>query len=295
MAPSTSDPAPRAAEPTVAVLLSWFVPGAGHAYVGKLRTGVIAFVVVELVYLLGLFFSEGRFLEYLPPEMRTRFAGMLSPEVGNLGALLVHISKYGYGTGTPSPWPSSMDLGTVLTATSGILNLFVMSSAHFAARAKAKGLLDAGSMPRPATAALMTFLIPGLGQVRQGRVRRGVLAFVMLVGMFLLASYLAEGANLDRERHFYYWSGQFMLGLPAVVVEFFHGHAMLQHEVIYNDAGVVMGTVAGLMNVLLMLDAYGYSESKWLAPVAGGKAKPTFTSPNPPPGSEAGSNGGATS
>ena len=134
------------------------------------------------------------------------------------------------------------------------------------------------------------WLVPGLGHWMQGRKVRGVLAFAMLVGLFGIATFLAEGANLDRERHFYYWSGQFLIGLPAILAELVHGHPMLTHEITYNDAGVVLGCVAGLLNVLLMLDVYLFSEMQWTTGevlqerVGSAPAPKVHSSPNPPPG-----------
>lgn len=253
--------APGGGEPTVAALLTWFIPGAGHLYLGKARTAVVAFVVIELLYLAGVMLSGGMFLEYLPAEMRTSLAAVLSPEMGNLGALLLHQGQYGYGESFPRPWPASMDLGTTLTAMSGLLNILLASHAHFEARRRKA----AGSAPiGPAAAATASFLIPGLGQVLQGRRMRGLLLFVCLVGLFFVGSTLGEGANLDRERHFYYWAGQFLLGLPAVALEFWYGHPRVTTDIAYADAGVVLGCVAGMLNVLGMLDAYGWSEAKIL-------------------------------
>ena len=37
---------PQGGEPTVAALLTWFVPGAGHLYLGKLRTALVGFLVI---------------------------------------------------------------------------------------------------------------------------------------------------------------------------------------------------------------------------------------------------------
>lgn len=258
----------------MALLLTWFVPGAGHMYLGRPLIAVLGFVVIEGLYGLGVLLSDGMFLEYLPLEMRSRFAGALTPEIGNLGALIYQLKTYGYGLvaagGQPLPraWPATMDLGTTLTALSGILNIVLMSRAHLDARQPTR---PAGRGPCPSVATLASWLVPGGGQFLQGRVFRGLTFFVLLVSLLALGTWLAEGSNLDRERHFYYWAGQFMIGLPAIVAEFAHGHAPVTADIEYADAGVVIASVAGLLNVLGMLDAYSYSEDRILAPDAAGE------------------------
>ncbi len=245
----------------IAVLLTWFVPGAGHAYLGRMGFALAAFLVVNGLYVVGVLLSKGMFLEYLPAEMRSRFAPALTPEAGNLGALLVHVRSYGFGLPFPRAWPSGMDLGTALTATSGVFNVLLMSRAHFDARHPNRA---PGKPIGPAMAALACWVLPGLGQFLQGRKARGVLIACMLLGLFAIACLVANGANLDRERHFYYWAGQSLLGLPALLTEFAHGHPQFTELPSRVDGGIVMGCVAGMLNVLVMLDAYGYSEAKHL-------------------------------
>jgi TM2 domain-containing membrane protein YozV len=256
-------PAPqgRSGDPLIAVLLTWFLPGAGHLYLGRRRFALIAFLVVEGLYFAGISLSNGMFLEYLPPEMRGRFAAALTPEVGNLGALLYHVDAYGFGQAFPRPWPTHMDLGTWLTALSGVLNVMIMSRAHFDARHVNR---KPGKPIGPALAAGLSLLLPGLGQFLQGRRGRGILIAVLLVSLFAVGTYLGAGTNLDRERHFYYWAGQFMLGTPAWLAELAHGHSIALAMPEKVDAGIVMGCVAGMLNILVMLDAYGYSEAKHL-------------------------------
>jgi TM2 domain-containing membrane protein YozV len=258
---TTSKPA-KSGEPNTAVLLSWVIPGAGHVYLGQVRVGLLCFLVVEGLYWLGVKLSHGMFLEYLPPEMRSTFAAALTPEAGNLGALFLHQRAYGFGPGEPRPWPATMDLGTLCTAASGVLNVFVMSSASFVARS---GERPRGRALHPAVAACWAWIVPGLGHLVQRRGRRALLAGLSLVGLFVLGTFLAQGSNLDRERHFYYWSGQFLLGLPAVFAELVHGHAPVTADIPYADAGVVIACLAGMLNVLCMLDVYSWSEDRSLA------------------------------
>lgn len=248
-------------DPTVATLLTWFVPGAGHLYLGRPLFALAAFLLVEGVFMLGLWLTDGRAFEILPQEMRSQFAPFLAPELGNLGALLFQSSRFGFGAPDPRVWPSTMHLGMALTAFSGLLNVILMSRAHFDARAPKVVPTEAAGTPRPELAALASWMIPGLGQILQGRSRRGILMLLLLVGLFAIGTVMGEGANLDRERHFFYWGGQFLLGLPTLTAEMIHGHAPLDHEVPYHDLAVVLGCVAGLLNVLVMLDAYGWSES----------------------------------
>jgi hypothetical protein len=136
-----------------------------------------------------------------------------------------------------------------------------MVRAHADARGSGKGL-------SPATPVLLTWLVPGLGHWLLGRRARGAAVFALLVGLFLIGTFLAEGSNLDRERHFYYWGGQVLLGLPAVLAELVHGHARVAAELPYVDAGLVFGCVAGLLNILAMIDAYGFGEARLEATAA---------------------------
>lgn len=261
---TVKQPQTSSGDPTVATLLTWFVPGAGHLYLGRPLFALLAFLLVEGVFMLGLWLTDGRAFEILPQEMRSQFAPFLAPELGNLGALLFQSSRFGYGSPDPSIWPSSMHLGLALTAFGGVLNMILMSRAHFDARTPKDIPAQVAGTLRPGTAALASWAIPGLGQILQGRKWRGILMLLMLVGLFAIGTTMGEGANLDRERHFFYWGGQFFLGAPALITEAFHGHSPLDHEVPYHDLAVVMGCVAGLLNVLVMLDAYGWSESQCL-------------------------------
>jgi hypothetical protein len=76
----------------------------------------------------------------------------------------------------------------------------------------------------------------------------------------VLGTVLADGANLDRERHFYYWSGQFLAGAPAWILEVIHGHALVRADIRYVDAGLAFGAVGGLLNILAWLDVFAFAE-----------------------------------
>jgi TM2 domain-containing membrane protein YozV len=253
----------RAREPNVAALLTWFVPGAGHIYIGKPAFGLIAFAVVQGIYLLGLRLSNGMLFEYLEPDLRGPLAGALTPEAANIGALIWHMRSYGFGPGFPRPWPAHMELGVWLTAVSGILNVCLMVRAHVDAR------LESGQRPvgawSPDVFVLLGWLVPGLGHVMQGRKLRGAIVFVLLCGLLILGTWMAQGSNLDRERHFYYWAGQFLAGAPVMLLEAGYGHRVVTGDIAYLDAGLVFVCLAGLLNVLALMDVFVYAESRYFA------------------------------
>ena len=268
-------PSERSGEPLVAVLLSWFLPGAGHVYVGRVGFGVLAFVLVEGLFFAGLFLTQGRTFEFLDPELRGALATALTPEVGNLGGLVYQLKQYGFGGTEPGPLPPHVMLGAWMTAISGMLNACLLVHVHLSARTRRD---FRGHGPHPAALVGLAWLVPGLGHVAQGRRLRGAIVFAMLVGLFAWGTWLADASNLSRERHFYYWSGQFLAGLPAMVTEFVSGRPMVTHEIAREDVGLLFACMGGLLNVLALLDVYAVAERRWLA----GPPRPAQTVPSGP-------------
>jgi hypothetical protein len=145
-----------------------------------------------------------------------------------------------------------------------------MIKAHSDARSLEEPSL--GQLPISITC-LLAWLIPGGGHYAQGRKLRGLVVFVMLTGLLVLGTWLCEGSNLDRERHFYYWGGQLLGGLPAIGLEQVFGHPLVDHEIKYAEAGLVLSCLAGLLNILAILDVYGWSEARALEGLAGGSSE----------------------
>ncbi len=248
---------PRRGDANVAAFLTWFLPGAGHLYLGEFGVGVLLFVLLEGLFFAGLKLSGGMTFEFLDPELRSLVAPVLSPEIGNLGGLLWQMKQFGFGNGHMRPWPDTIVLGSMCTALSGVGNGIAIAHAHTLARTS-----DSSKARAPVLATLAAWLVPGLGHFVQGRKARGLIVFVLIVGLFALASVLAEGSNLSRERHFYYWAGQFMAGLPALAAELAFGDMRVTRDIPYVECGLVLGCVAGMLNVLALIDVYGWGEAK---------------------------------
>ncbi len=245
---------PRA-QPAIAAWLGWLVPGLGHVYVGVPLLGLVVFLAVFGLLLLGVRLSDGLVFAFLDADLRGPIAGALTPEAGNVAGLIGFMKLKGFGPPIPVAWPEHIHLGSWLMASSGMLNIVFTVHAAALARLPRGARLPGGA---PAVHVLAGWLVPGLGHLLQGRRLRGVLVFATLVGLLLLGSWLAEGSNLDRERHFYYWSGQFLAGLPVMILEALHAHAKVTRDIAYADAGLVFGCLAGLLNVLCLLDVQAF-------------------------------------
>ena len=88
--------------------------------------------------------------------------------------------------------------------------------------------------------------------------------FGLLGGLFLWGCELSAWSNLSRERHFYYWAGQFFVGLPASGLELAGLDRAVSEQISLVDAGLLFGCVAGLLNILAMLDVYAFAEDRLL-------------------------------
>jgi hypothetical protein len=131
-------------------------------------------------------------------------------------------------------------------------------------------------------AALLAFLLPGMGHVYLGKRGKGLVAFVLIVGLFLSGLWLSSGEAvwLDKEYgHPWAFCAQVGAGLPA-------GAGLLRshsyevktalgiksepppppptvwqtpeyvRELPHQDEGLLFTMVAGLLNLLLIHDAF---------------------------------------
>ena len=153
-------------------------------------------------------------------------------------------------------------------------------------------------------AAFLSYLIPGLGQISQGRYGKGALFMVSLLGMFFLGQAMGQWQNVyvpapidpkhqplagARPRGSFYagmimrwhYGGQFWIGaaawpalwqhfdMPVPAAEkspFWHNYQKAPEEADLNnllrdsdkspDLGWVYTVIAGMLNILVMYDAY---------------------------------------
>ncbi len=143
---------------------------------------------------------------------------------------------------------------------------------------------EAVELKDPLIAAGLAFLIPGLGHLYQGRMAKGFLFLVSILSIYFFGLALSDGkavyASWTPEDTRYYYLCQIWVGLPALpaLLQSYlvrHGHdpllggfmapptSMAQLNDwyrtlnVYFDLGTVYTTIAGLLNVLVIYDAWG--------------------------------------
>ena len=145
------------------------------------------------------------------------------------------------------------------------------------------------SLRNPAKAAFLAWLVPGLGHFYQGRTGKGILYAVCILGLYVMGMVMGEGKVVywrwvsplnNPEKFCLYYLGQFFVGLPAfpaliqgtIHYYFPNGNPIVwgfmaePPQTVLNglqrhlgklvEIGTIYTTVAGLLNILAIYDAY---------------------------------------
>ena len=143
------------------------------------------------------------------------------------------------------------------------------------------------SLRNPAKAAFLAWLVPGLGHFYQGRTGKGILYAVCILGLYVIGMVMGEGKVVywrwvnpfnNPEKFCLYYLGQFFVGLPAfpaLIQSTLHHYGkdpilwglmaeptqtvlngLQRHLGKLVEIGTIYTTVAGLLNILAIYDAY---------------------------------------
>jgi hypothetical protein len=138
----------------------------------------------------------------------------------------------------------------------------------------------------PLLAAFLAWLVPGLGHYYQGRKGKAILYASCILGLFLVGLLMGEGkivywrwvSPFNSDKFCLYYPGQFFVGLPALPALIqatlsHYGHDPIlwgfmaePSQIVLNglhprlgklvEIGTIYTTVAGLLNILAIYDAY---------------------------------------
>jgi len=182
----------------------------------------------------------------------------LLPEVGNAGCAIVASMLRGQETDTAERLlrlPRDLEhIGLALTGISGMLGFLWASDAFACAR---------GNLARPTlagSAAIASWFLPGSGHFLVGQKGKGVLMGGAVIAMWLLGLLFGLGHSVDRPLLSAWWIGQAGFGGGVLAAALTTGPAMMATIPPYYDLGFCLCTVAGLMNLVLVVDTYTRGE-----------------------------------
>ena len=115
------------------------------------------------------------------------------------------------------------------------------------------------SVPRRSAgvAAVLGWLVPGLGQVYVGRPVKGLLYFVVLGGTYLAGLWLTGWTCVNPERDPYWFVGQALAGGPTALTAWLTQGLEATERMPTYDVGLLYVTVAALLNAVAVSDALG--------------------------------------
>lgn len=109
--------------------------------------------------------------------------------------------------------------------------------------------------------ALLAWVMPGLGHVVQGRWAKAAYLGGIVLTLFVLGVWLGDGGSVSAARYPYHVYGQYGAALPAFLASLL-GEQPLGHVVDRLELGVVFTTVAGIMNIVVVIDAYEWTRRR---------------------------------
>ena len=109
----------------------------------------------------------------------------------------------------------------------------------------------------PLVAALLGWLVPGLGQLYLGRPLKALLFFAAILPTFLVGWALTDLTAVDPQRYRLDFVGQVFLGLPTFGALAVSADRVLASMPPFFEVGRLYVLVAGLLNLVAVCDAVG--------------------------------------
>ena len=252
-----------------------FVPGLLQYRLGQKRLAVIAFASCTVLFFAGWVLVGERLFYWALLEPGSSGSEVLRglarlgltispPELLNLPAMMIGgLMAFDSSPMGERLWRLPRDLehlGGFLTGASGMLAAFWSAAAHWQLRLRR----DGGDSPQapiadPALCAALSWLVPGLGHARAGQRDKGLVLGLAVVAVFAAGLVFSGGHAVDRAVYSAWWIGQNLFGggslFASLVTASWRVEAPMD-----NQLGVVLCTVAGFMNLVVMVDAFTVAE-----------------------------------
>jgi hypothetical protein len=120
---------------------------------------------------------------------------------------------------------------------------------------------------RRGVAVILAWIFPGLGHLYLGLKTRGLFLGGIILALFFAGGVMCDFRNIEPLRRHDVWAlAHFFAGLPAAATAFVTRHLLIEQRRPYYDIGCLYSAVAGLLNLLAMLDAFDQAEPEPAAP-----------------------------
>lgn len=256
--------------PGTAILWTALVPGLAHVRLGLALRGALAFLTSVGIFALGAsivgdriwYFQLFQPMALLAPLL-DRVPLQLLPEAPNLGCCIVlSMLREAPAEGQATfdwlrmirlPVPNE-HIGLTLMGFSGIINSLWAADAHWASQERRH------SGRSPTAMAFLSWMLPGAGHALCGQRNKGLLLGAAVVTMFALGLALASGDAVDRPLRSAWWIPQALFGGGTMFAALVTAPWPEGPVGDWFDHGVAMCAVAGLMNLIVMIDAYTVAE-----------------------------------
>lgn len=253
--------------PPNAILFTMVLPGSAHFALGKPVRGVVAMLMCVGMFFAGWSILGDRLFHGVLFEPFAFLAQLvkfvpfnLLPEAPNLGCTIVATLL----RDTPeSPaminealrlvrLPRDMEhFGFFLTSSSGLIACF------WAADAQSLALAGPVSRTNRALVAGMSWFLPGSGHYMAGQRDKAFLMGGAVITLFLIGLIASEFVTIDRGLHNAYWIPQCLFGGGILASGLGLGALEIPDPIPQRySLGYTLTAVAGLMNLVVMIDAY---------------------------------------
>lgn len=103
---------------------------------------------------------------------------------------------------------------------------------------------------------ILTWLVPGLGHFLYGRRGKATFYCVTILFTFVFGMWLGEWCNVSVEKYSLFLIAQVWNGGPTLIALKLTEGLRATHDIPYLDAGLLYTAVAGLLNVVILVDLY---------------------------------------
>lgn len=251
-----------------------FVPGLHQYLLGQKAKAAIAFVSCTALFFVGWVLVKDRLFAFSLTSSEPGGAWIPArigipltlPEILNLPALAIFgMLSFASDFESMRAWylPRPMeDLGGFLTAASGMLAAFWGADALWSLRWQRDAKAGATPAPscNPAFAAGLSWLLPGFGHALAGQRNKGLLMGMAVLLVFAIGMAFSAGHAVDRQIASVWWIGQSLFGGGTLFASLVTAPIEMTSSPDNLELGTNLCTVAGLMNLVVMIDAFTVAE-----------------------------------